>query len=154
MGVAKTRKYFIRMILGTDMETHKKHEKFIGDMLIKKEEKKALSEDDKIGVFTVLLHAADIGNAAKPRSICVEWAKRCVGEFREQGDAEMKLFGELSQKDLFDRKFALEKSQKGWINYMMMGYFKEINRLFDDDIKSLIDNLENNLKEWGKYKEF
>merc|ERR1712129_71986 len=149
----QTRKYFIRMILGTDMENHKKHSKFIDDMIVKyMKEEKVISEEDKIGILAILLHAADIGNVAKPRDICEEWAKRCVGEFRDQGREEIDHFGKVSQP-LMDKSHPYEKSQPGWIEYVMMPYYAKVNTLFGNGFSQLIQNLNDNLDQWKKYKE-
>ena len=158
--IERTRKCFIRWILGTDMGLHKKH---LNHMNILNEKIKnnddddkkeiELEEEDKINLLGVILHAADIGNATKPNSICIEWAKRCINEFRLQGDDEKKLFGKENQL-LFCRDHPLEKSQPGWINFVMKPYFKLLNEIVNHQCKPLLDNLENNLNEWSKYKEY
>eukprot|EP01083_Nonionella_stella_P248371 859977_1 len=155
--IERARKYLIRLILGTDMSLHKKHLNQI--QTLKKKlvtddgETVVMSEDDKINLLAIILHAADIANAAKTRSLCVEWAKRCIEEFRVQGDDEKRLFGKESQL-LFDRKHPLEKSQVGWIKFVMLPYFTPLNELLKNDIKPQIDNLHNNLKQWTEYKEY
>eukprot|EP01083_Nonionella_stella_P130954 397575_1 len=156
--IERARKYLIRLILGTDMSLHKKHLNQI--QTLKKKlvtddgETVVMSEDDKINLLAIILHAADIANAAKTRSLCVEWAKRCVEEFRTQGDHEVRCFGKLPPNNtlLFDRKHPLETSQEGWIKFVMLPYFKRLNKLLQNEIDHQIENLNSNLKYWTEYE--
>jgi len=89
----QTRKYLIRLILGTDMSVHKKHVEEIDALKAKmsvsaESNKVVLEEDDKLSLLGVILHAADIANACKPRRLCVDWARRVVEEFRLEGGTE------------------------------------------------------------------
>jgi len=149
--IETARKYMIRLILGTDMIQHKKHGQHLENLKAKM--KDTLSEDDKLDLLSIILHACDIANAAKPRNLCMEWARRCVGEFRLQGDEEKQRFGKESQP-LFSRATPLEQSQPGWINYVMKPYYKPLNDLLNGDIQMLVDYLDSNAKQWTEYKEY
>eukprot|EP01083_Nonionella_stella_P067761 179441_1 len=152
----KARKYLIRLILGTDMNCHNTHKDTIHSLnaILMDVKTVVMCEDNKIDLLRVILHAADIANAAKTRSLCVEWAKRCVEEFRTQGDHEVRCFGKLPPNNtlLFDRKHPLETSQEGWIKFVMLPYFKRLNKLLQNEIDHQIENLNSNLKYWTEYE--
>lgn len=78
----KMRKQIVDNILYTDMT---KHFQFMGEI-------KALPNKDdfdpsgknKPDLMKALVHAADIGNPARPFEICKEWAHKIVSEFFQQ----------------------------------------------------------------------
>merc|ERR1712157_459662 len=80
--IEKVLKYFKQLILGTDMSFHKKHLNEINNLNKKLENNISFELNDKINLCVIILHGCDIGNAAKKRDLCVEWAKRCINEFR------------------------------------------------------------------------
>eukprot|EP01083_Nonionella_stella_P078813 215911_1 len=148
-------KYFTRLILDTDMIHHGKHMKSMTSLTKKLNSNVEMNDDDRLDLVSVIFHCADIGNAAKCSNLCVEWAKRCIGEFRTQGEDEMRVFGEISDQ-LNDKKYPLEASQMGWIEFVILPYLVQLNTLFEAmnaDLKQLITNAEKNLEQWKEYKE-
>jgi len=141
------------------MSVHKKHVQQISALQSKVggvgdgDDDVVLGEDEKLNLLEVILHAADISNACKPRALCVEWAQRVVEEFRMEGDAERRLNGKVSDS-LFSREHPLEKGQKGWIQFVMKPYFGALNEMLGGDLDVLIRNLEGNLSHWGEHREF
>merc|ERR1719334_2759903 len=151
--IETTRTYLIRLILGTDMSVHKKHVQQIETLRsVMSDPKMVLGDDQKLDLLEVVLHAADIANACKPSKLSIDWAQRVVEEFRMEGDAEKELFGKLSM-DLFSRDNPLEKSQNGWIQFVMKPYFEPLNQLMNGDLDGLMQHLSDNLSAWSEYRE-
>lgn len=76
------RKQIIENILYTDMT---KHFQFMGEikaMPVKDDFDPA--SKNKPDLMKALVHAADIGNPARPFDICKEWSIRCLSEFFAQ----------------------------------------------------------------------
>jgi len=73
------------------------------------------SPDERTLLFSLLLHAADISNPAKPQHIAVKWADRVLTEFFTQGDSERAL--NLPVAPMNDRHIATSRAA-GQINFM------------------------------------
>lgn len=94
------RKQVIENILYTDMT---KHNGFVEDL-------KALPQKGdydiqgkyKSDIMKALVHAADIGNPARPFEICKDWAHKILSEFFAQGDRERTMGLDITM--LCDRK--------------------------------------------------
>merc|ERR1712062_826604 len=124
----------IQTVLGTDMANHKKHFATIESLKEKMaNQDKVLDEVDKVLLLGVVIHTADIGNACKPKKLCIDWAERVVDEFRQQGDEEKRRFDAVSDK-LFSREHPLAQGQFDWIKFVMVPYMKEVKELVGNAI--------------------
>eukprot|EP01084_Bolivina_argentea_P063939 116650_1 len=145
-----------KIILETDHnEKHKQHKTFI-DYLVNKIGDNTLGwtwmdKDEKMSLLSALVHIADISNAAKCWNLCKIWAELCINEFRSQGVKEKELFGAESG-NLMKSDYPLEESQTGWINFVMVPIIEPLVKVVPETT-ILLDNLKNNLKKWGNFKE-
>eukprot|EP01066_Platyproteum_vivax_P015090 Platyproteum_vivax@DN6711_c0_g1_i1.p1 len=118
---ATLRETLIQLVLGTDMTQHftqlaklnlKVHDTSCYFM------EKELSAEDKNLTMSVVLHACDVSNPAKPLNVGLDWTKRVMAEFFEQGDAEAMLSLPISM--LMDRKTTnIAKAQMGFIDVIV-----------------------------------
>eukprot|EP01083_Nonionella_stella_P293308 997465_1 len=149
----RARTYLTRLILGTDMTKHGEHLKTLErDAFLTQgftdEEDDDHSDDDqkqeeeKIKFMAAILHGADIANAAKERTLCVEWAKRCIEEFHLQGDDELKAFGKISNP-LYARDSNFAQGQINWIKYIFP-FVQSMNKVLK--VPNLVQHLDQNLK--------
>ena len=80
-------------------------------------------------LIAILLHCADISNAAKPRPITVQWATRVLAEFFAQGDAERA--AGLPVSPLCDRATtSLPGSLGNFIEFVVAPLFHQAARVF------------------------
>lgn len=120
------RKHIIDSILYTDMA---KHFGFVGELkALPSREDYDPTNKHKPDILKSLVHAADIGNASRPYSICKEWTFRVLREFFAQGDKERALGLEISL--LCDRKATnIGKSQIGFIDFVVFPYFESLTKI-------------------------
>lgn len=155
----KIRKRVVDMVVNTDMTLHFKLMKFFQEKenLKSKEDKTEGIPNDKLITYQQeflngLLHAADISNPTKPTSLYVEWAERVMKEFWIQGDLEKEKKMPVSY--LCDRNiFTVAKAQIGFIDGIVLPFFKSISLIFDDSLNFLIDNINKNKSYYIKQKE-
>lgn len=155
----KIRKRVVEMVVNTDMTLHFKLMKFFQEKenLKSKEDKTEGIGNDKIISYQQeflngILHAADISNPTKSTSIYVEWAERVMKEFWNQGDLEKEKKMPVSY--LCDRNiFTTAKAQIGFIDGIVLPFFKSICIIFDDNLNFLIDNINKNRSYYIKQKE-
>ena len=78
--LTQMRKYIVDNILYTDMT---KHFQFMGEIkaLPAKEDFDPASTKYKPEVMKALVHAADVGNPARPFELCKIWALKILSEF-------------------------------------------------------------------------
>lgn len=82
----------------------------------------------KPDILKALVHAADIGNPARPYDICKIWSLKILSEFFAQGDKERNLGIEISL--LCDRKTTnVSKSQIGFIDFVVLPYFDALTKV-------------------------
>ena len=138
------RKLIVDNILYTDMA---KHFAFMGELkaLPSKEDYDPTSKH-KPDILKALVHAADIGNAARPYSVCKEWTFRVLREFFAQGDKERALDLEISI--LCDRKTTnIGKSQIGFIDFVVFPYFDSLTKILPR-MRYCIEELQANKDYW------
>ena len=152
------RKRMVDMVLNTDMIYH-------GKLLTISKSKEEIKCEDKKENFTdtklfslqqdylnIILHAADISNASKSTVIYVNWAERIIEEFWKQGDEERSR--KLPISFLCDRKtVSIANSQIGFIDGVVLPYFKSLSNCFNGDLDFLIQNIERNKVYYKKQKE-
>mmetsp|Transcript_98708 Transcript_98708/g.318302 ORF Transcript_98708/g.318302 Transcript_98708/m.318302 type:complete len:601 (-) Transcript_98708:102-1904(-) len=122
------RRETVDMVLSTDMAYHfarvgnfGKLVKEMGNEL----EKWYRSKEAMDELRSVVLHAADISNPAKPFPISLQWTERCLREFFEQGDAEKGLGLPISP--LCDRDgTSIPRSQIGFIEFIVQPTFEAL----------------------------
>lgn len=161
------RKMVIDMVLSTDMS---KHMTLLADLKTMVETKKVagkklqsgslkLSNDlrlfsgsgvllldnytDRIQVLENLVHCADLSNPTKPLPLYRRWVSLLMEEFFLQGDKE--LAAGLDISPMCDRQNAtVEKSQVGFIDYIVHPLWETWADLVHPDAQDILDMLEEN----------
>ncbi|XP_028260445.1 cAMP-specific 3',5'-cyclic phosphodiesterase 4D isoform X4 [Parambassis ranga] len=145
------RKMVIDMVLATDMS---KHMNFLADMKTMVETKKVTSSgvllldnySDRIQVLQNMVHCADLSNPTKPLELYRQWTDRIMVEFFTQGDRERDRGMEISP--MCDKHNAsIEKSQVGFIDYIVHPLWETWADLVHPDAQDILDTLEDN-REW------
>ncbi|KAM3864618.1 3',5'-cyclic-AMP phosphodiesterase 4C-like [Diretmus argenteus] len=145
------RKLVIDMVLATDMS---KHMTLMADLKTMVETKKVTSSGvllldhytERIQVLRNMVHCADLSNPTKPLPIYRQWTERIMEEFFRQGDKERERGMEISA--MCDKHNAsVEKSQVGFIDYIVHPLWETWADLVHPDVQELLDTLEEN-REW------
>ncbi|XP_053491613.1 cAMP-specific 3',5'-cyclic phosphodiesterase 4C isoform X3 [Ictalurus furcatus] len=141
----------IDMVLATDMS---KHMNFLADLKTMVETKKVTSlgvllldnYSDRIQVLQNMVHCADLSNPTKPLEIYRQWTDRIMVEYFTQGDRERDKGMEISP--MCDKHTAsVEKSQVGFIDYIVHPLWETWADLVHPDAQDILDTLEDN-REW------
>uniref|UniRef100_A0A3B1JS58 Phosphodiesterase n=1 Tax=Astyanax mexicanus TaxID=7994 RepID=A0A3B1JS58_ASTMX len=134
------RKMVIDIVLATDMS---KHMNLLADLKTMVETKKVTSSgvllldnySDRIQVLQNMVHCADLSNPTKPLQL-----------YRHQGDRERERGMEISP--MCDKHNAsVEKSQVGFIDYIVHPLWETWADLVHPDAQDILDTLEDN-REW------
>nr|XP_032826866.1 cAMP-specific 3',5'-cyclic phosphodiesterase 4B-like isoform X2 [Petromyzon marinus] len=142
------RKMVIDMVLATDMS---KHMNLLGDLKTTVETKKVTSSGvllldnytDRIQVLQNMVHCADLSNPTKPLGLYRQWTERIMEEFFQQGDRERERGIDISP--MCDRHSAsVEKSQVGFIDYIVHPLWETWADLVQPDAQEMLDTLEEN----------
>ncbi|TRY58955.1 hypothetical protein DNTS_033924, partial [Danionella cerebrum] len=145
------RKMVIDMVLATDMS---KHMNLLADLKTMVETKKVTSlgvllldnYSDRIQVLQNMVHCADLSNPTKPLELYRQWTDRIMVEFFTQGDRERDKGMEISP--MCDKHNAsIEKSQVGFIDYIVHPLWETWADLVHPDAQEILDTLEDN-REW------
>ncbi|CAB1341812.1 unnamed protein product [Coregonus sp. 'balchen'] len=145
------RKLVIDMVLATDMS---KHMSLLADLKTMVETKKVTSSGvllldhytDRIQVLRNMVHCADLSNPTKPLAVYREWTERIMEEFFRQGDKERERGMEISP--MCDKHTAsVEKSQVGFIDYIVHPLWETWGDLVHPDAQDILDTLEDN-RDW------
>ncbi|XP_076151549.1 3',5'-cyclic-AMP phosphodiesterase 4C isoform X4 [Alosa pseudoharengus] len=145
------RKIVIDMVLATDMS---KHMNLLADLKTMVETKKVTSlgvllldnYSDRIQVLQNMVHCADLSNPTKPLELYRQWTDRIMVEFFTQGDRERDKGMEISP--MCDKHNAsIEKSQVGFIDYIVHPLWETWADLVHPDAQEILDTLEDN-REW------
>ncbi|XP_075715086.1 3',5'-cyclic-AMP phosphodiesterase 4A isoform X3 [Rhinoderma darwinii] len=146
-----TRKMVIDMVLATDMS---KHMSLLADLKTMVETKKVTSSGvllldnytDRIQVLRNMVHCADLSNPTKPLELYRQWTDRILEEFFRQGDKERERGMEISP--MCDKHTAsVEKSQVGFIDYIVHPLWETWADLVHPDAQDILDTLEDN-RDW------
>jgi hypothetical protein len=153
------RKTIISSVLATDMAHHFKMVSDV-DMFYSLNEDKINAMDPdvraecfrnkgtRVMVLNLLMHAADISNAAKPFDICEKWAGRVMEEFFSQGDMERDKGMNVSA--MFDRHSTNPyQMQCNFIEFVVGPLYLGMIKLFPE-LKEYGENLVENRRLWGK----
>jgi len=145
------RKMVIDMVLATDMS---KHMSLLADLKTMVETKKVAGSGvllldnytDRIQVLQNMVHCADLSNPTKPLELYNNWVDRIMEEFFQQGDRERESGLDISP--MCDRYNAtIEKSQVGFIDYIVHPLWETWADLVHPDAQEILDALENN-RDW------
>jgi len=145
------RKMVIDMVLATDMS---KHMSLLADLKTTVETKKVAGSGvlvldnytDRIQVLQNMVHCADLSNPTKPLQIYRKWVDRIMEEFFMQGDKERELGLDISP--MCDRqKPSIEKSQVGFIDFIVHPLWETWADLVYPDAQDILDMLQEN-REW------
>ncbi|XP_029285594.1 cAMP-specific 3',5'-cyclic phosphodiesterase 4C-like [Cottoperca gobio] len=145
------RKLVIDMVLATDMS---KHMTLLADLKTMVETKKVTSSGvllldhytERIQVLRNMVHCADLSNPTKTLALYRQWTERIMEEFFRQGDKERERGMEISA--MCDKHTAsVEKSQVGFIDYIVHPLWETWADLVHPDAQELLDTLEEN-REW------
>ncbi|KAG5682866.1 hypothetical protein PVAND_012187 [Polypedilum vanderplanki] len=142
------RKMVIDMVLSTDMS---KHMTLLADLKTMVETKKVAGSGvllldnytDRIQVLENLVHCADLSNPTKPLPLYRRWVSLLMEEFFLQGDKERAAGMDISP--MCDRHNAtVEKSQVGFIDYIVHPLWETWADLVHPDAQDILDMLEEN----------
>ncbi|XP_055618827.1 cAMP-specific 3',5'-cyclic phosphodiesterase isoform X2 [Toxorhynchites rutilus septentrionalis] len=142
------RKMVIDMVLSTDMS---KHMTLLADLKTMVETKKVAGSGvllldnytDRIQVLENLVHCADLSNPTKPLPLYKRWVSLLMEEFFLQGDKERAAGMDISP--MCDRHNAtIEKSQVGFIDYIVHPLWETWGDLVHPDAQDILDMLEEN----------
>ncbi|XP_059416275.1 cAMP-specific 3',5'-cyclic phosphodiesterase 4B-like isoform X5 [Carassius carassius] len=142
------RKMVIDMVLATDMS---KHMSLLADLKTMVETKKVTSSGvllldnytDRIQVLRNMVHCADLSNPTKTLELYRQWTDRIMDEFFHQGDRERERGMEISP--MCDKHTAsVEKSQVGFIDYIVHPLWETWADLVHPDAQDILDTLEDN----------
>jgi len=145
------RKMVIDMVLATDMS---KHMSLLADLKTMVETKKVAGSgvllldnySDRIQVLQNMVHCADLSNPTKPLECYKVWVGRIMEEFFQQGDKEREAGLDISP--MCDRYNAtVEKSQVGFIDYIVHPLWETWADLVHPDAQEILDALEDN-RDW------
>ncbi|XP_023328665.1 cAMP-specific 3',5'-cyclic phosphodiesterase 4C isoform X6 [Eurytemora carolleeae] len=145
------RKMVIDMVLATDMS---KHMSLLADLKTMVETKKVAGSGvllldnytDRIQVLQNMVHCADLSNPTKPLDLYRQWCDRIMEEFFQQGDKEREAGLDISP--MCDRFNAtIEKSQVGFIDYIVHPLWETWADLVHPDAQDILDALEDN-RDW------
>ncbi|XP_037830596.1 cAMP-specific 3',5'-cyclic phosphodiesterase 4C isoform X2 [Kryptolebias marmoratus] len=145
------RKLVIDMVLATDMS---KHMTLLADLKTMVETKKVTSSGvllldhytERIQVLKNMVHCADLSNPTKSLLLYRQWTERIMEEFFRQGDKERERGMEISA--MCDKHTAsVEKSQVGFIDYIVHPLWETWADLVHPDAQEILDTLEEN-REW------
>ncbi|CAL8395672.1 unnamed protein product [Boreogadus saida] len=142
------RKMVIDLVLATDMS---KHMSLLADLKTMVETKKVTSSGvllldnytDRIQVLRNMVHCADLSNPTKSLELYRQWTDRIMEEFFHQGDRERERGMEISP--MCDKHTAsVEKSQVGFIDYIVHPLWETWADLVHPDAQDILDTLEDN----------
>lgn len=145
------RKMVIDMVLATDMS---KHMSLLADLKTMVETKKVAGSGvllldnytDRIQVLQNMVHCSDLSNPTKPLNVYRRWVDRVMEEFFRQGDLERQQGLDISP--MCDRHTAtIEKSQVGFIDYIVHPLWETWADLVYPDAAEILDTLEDN-RDW------
>jgi hypothetical protein len=101
---------------------------------------------ERLQVLQNMVHCADLSNPTKPLDLYRKWTDRIMDEFFRQGDLERQRGLDISP--MCDRNTAtVEKSQVGFIDYIVHPLWETWAELVHPDCQAIIDTLESN-RDW------
>ncbi|XP_043200847.1 cAMP-specific 3',5'-cyclic phosphodiesterase 4C-like isoform X1 [Amphibalanus amphitrite] len=145
------RKMVIDMVLATDMS---KHMSLLADLKTMVETQKVAGSglllldnyNDRIQVLQSMVHCSDLSGPTRPLETYRRWVALVMEEFFHQGDRERE--NGLDISPMCDRYNAtVEKSQVGFIDYIVHPLWETWADLVYPDAQHILDTLEDN-RDW------
>jgi cAMP-specific phosphodiesterase 4 len=142
------RRMVIEIVLSTDMS---KHMSLLADLKTMVETKKVAGSvyltldnyNERLQVLKNVAHCADLSNPTKSLRLYSQWVDRIMEEFFRQGDQEKARGMDVSA--MCDRQTAtVEKSQVGFIDYIVHPLWETWAELVYPDCQEILDTLEEN----------
>eukprot|EP00931_Biecheleriopsis_adriatica_P039831 TRINITY_DN22779_c0_g1_i1.p1 TRINITY_DN22779_c0_g1~~TRINITY_DN22779_c0_g1_i1.p1 ORF type:complete len:370 (-),score=102.11 TRINITY_DN22779_c0_g1_i1:30-1139(-) len=148
----RLRRCLVDCVLGTDMEKHGLHLTF-AKALAAETASQELKEEQKTKLLECVVHAADINFACKRRASMLQWTRRLLDEFWEQGDEEQRRGMQVSM--LCNRAEELPKvpqGQLGFIRFVLKPFFAPLADILPE-MKKATDQLKDTEDFWEEMKE-
>ena len=150
----KARNFITNAVLSTDMKKHFSKIDAIKGIILGADDIDIMLNSDlpkniclRSEVLTFIIHLADISNPSKPIHLAKEWTDKLMKESFHQGDLEENLG--LPFTNLCDRRSThLEKSQVGFINFVVLPSYELLGRLIPRVESEIVPRLLDNLKYW------
>jgi len=120
------------------------------DILSAAPRKGVYSEEHRLFMLKVALHAADVSNPARHWSRYIRWTERLMEEFYCQGDTEKELGFPVSPG--FDREHPvpMHAFQRGFILALVQPLLEQLETLPGISLSVLRNQLEENLDHWAE----
>eukprot|EP00741_Cyanophora_paradoxa_P023438 tig00021582_g22642.t1 len=106
-----------------------------------------LSADDRRILACTALKVADIGHAAKPLPLHVDWSTRICNEFFAQGDRERDL-GIPVSPFMCRKTTVMPRSQSGFFEFVAFPLFQAWASVFPAAEETLLPHLQRNYQHW------
>ena len=143
---ADIRHIMINSILHTDMAKHAGIVRNLTlDLDVENSSLDASLSKNHSRCLSLLLHAADVGNPAKPWKVYRKWTDKIMEEFRDQYEHEERLgIGH----GFFDPEKPVPEFQIGFIQFVVSPLFTQINKINGLDMEKALYYLRRNLQTW------
>mmetsp|Transcript_9866 Transcript_9866/g.18415 ORF Transcript_9866/g.18415 Transcript_9866/m.18415 type:complete len:374 (-) Transcript_9866:3381-4502(-) len=141
------RRLMIECVLTTDMALHFDLLKRFQAQL---DEKPDVSEwPDRMLLYQMLVHLADIANPSRPFHLAYGWAERVIDEFCDQGDKEAKIG--LPVSPMCNRSLInMPKAQLGFISIFLKPTLECFSTVAPDFVEMALAHLELTIQGWQK----
>jgi hypothetical protein len=144
---AEIRRLIIYIVLATDMSKHFVFIKDFTALIAQKGQDPKDWTDSTDQILAAVMHIADISNPARPRSLAVLWAERCLSEFFKQGAKEKEMGLPISPQ-CNEETTSLPQSQIGFIKFIVLPSYSMLGSLLPEVQTIIVKQLEDNLEYW------
>lgn len=150
----KARNFITKAVLSTDMKKHFSKLDAIKGIIMGADDIEIMLSSDlpkdislRSEILTFIIHLADISNPSKLTHLATAWTDKLMDESFHQGDLEEDLG--LPFTFLCDRRSThREKSQIGFINFVVLPSYELLGRLIPRVETEVLPRLHENLKYW------
>jgi len=152
----KSRNFITKAVLSTDMKKHFSKLNAIKGIIMGADDIGSMLSSDlpkdlclRSEILTFIIHLADISNPSKHTNIATIWTDKLLDEWFHQGDLEASMGLPFSPS--CDRRTTnREKSQIGFINFVVLPSYELLARLIPRVETEVVPRLHENLKYWQK----
>ena len=101
-----------------------------------------------------MIHLADLSSPAKSFGIAKTWSLRVSKEFSAQNkfEQELEYVPETPYFQNLDDQATLAKSEMNFIKFVVLPFWKSLNKFFDNELTTGVFNLENNMEKWEQMR--